>query len=85
MQVKFAAVLGAATAVLQAFVLVGLARQMVDDGICSPSSFFFLFVLGVFVVAAFLHPQVNTHTHLLKLAPHFTAPAKILSNIANRH
>ena len=58
-QVQFAAILSAIAAVLQTFVLVGLIRQMVDNGICAPQSFFFLFVVGIFVLAAVLHPQVS--------------------------
>ena len=61
-QVQFAAVLSAVTAVLQTFVMVGLVRQMVDNGVCSPQSFFFLFVMGVFVLAAILHPQVQLNS-----------------------
>ena len=39
-------------------VLVGLLKQASENGFCSVTTVFLCFVAGVFVVSAFLHPQV---------------------------
>lgn len=38
-------------------VMVGIVIQMMDDGILSPSSLFFLAVSGQVIVTGLLHPQ----------------------------
>lgn len=38
-------------------VLVGLFKQIVESNFCSMTAGFFLFVVGVFLLAALLHPQ----------------------------
>ena len=39
-------------------VLVGLLKQAAENGFCSVTTVFLCFVAGVFVLSAFLHPQV---------------------------
>lgn len=39
-------------------VLIGLVKEGVDSQFCSVTTVFFCFVAGVFVTAAFIHPQV---------------------------
>jgi hypothetical protein len=40
-------------------VIVGLLRQAASYGMCSITTLFLVFVAGVFVVSALIHPQVN--------------------------
>ena len=39
-------------------VLIGLVKEGVDSQFCSVTTVFFCFVAGVFITAAFIHPQV---------------------------
>ena len=57
LQLGIAALLSSIYAVLQMLVIVGIARQMVEDGVCSPSAIFFMFIGGTFILAALIHPQ----------------------------
>ncbi|KAH3826730.1 hypothetical protein DPMN_128640 [Dreissena polymorpha] len=41
-------------------VVVGLGLNMILEGTCSPTAIFLYFLLGVFIIAAFMHPQVGT-------------------------
>lgn len=38
-------------------VIVGLGLEMKQEGICSPTTIFMIFVVGTFVISAVLHPQ----------------------------
>ena len=41
-------------------VVVGIARQIIEDGVCSPSAIFFLSIAATFILAAIIHPQECT-------------------------
>lgn len=41
-----------------AIVLIGVIRDAVNDGLCSVTTIFIMFVASVFVISAILHPQV---------------------------
>lgn len=38
-------------------VMIGIIVQIMDDGILSPTSLFFIFVAGQIVITGLLHPQ----------------------------
>ena len=57
LQLQTALILTALYAVLQMIVLIGLIIQMVDQGWCSPTTMFFFYTVGIFLLAALLHPQ----------------------------
>ncbi|CAG5127298.1 unnamed protein product, partial [Candidula unifasciata] len=59
-QLLFAAIVSIIYAVLMMIVLVGLIRQIADYGFCSVTTIFFITVVGIFVMAAILHPQEFT-------------------------
>lgn len=42
-------------------VLIGVIQEAVDEGWCSITAIFLLFVAGVFIVATLLHPKVSTN------------------------
>jgi len=42
-------------------VMIGLVKQAVDNGFCSVTTVFIIFVAGVFVIAAFIHPKVDNY------------------------
>ncbi|XP_045180107.2 chitin synthase chs-2-like [Mercenaria mercenaria] len=56
-QLAFAAILSTIYSLAMMLVIVGLIKQIADNGICSVTTIFLCFVAGVFVVAAFVHPQ----------------------------
>ncbi|KAK3599019.1 hypothetical protein CHS0354_012497 [Potamilus streckersoni] len=56
-QLKFAVIFSTGYAVMMIIVLVGLAVHVVKNGLCSVTTIFFLYVAGVFVVSAILHPK----------------------------
>lgn len=58
LQVAIAQLLTVIYALVQMLVLVGIILQIADEGPCSPTSIFFFYVAGTFIVAALLHPQV---------------------------
>ena len=60
-QLFFSALFSVIFAILQMLVIVGISQQMSDQGICSPTSIFTLFVIGAFVLAAIIHPQEFTN------------------------
>lgn len=53
----FAAVMSCIYTMVMMLVLVGLALQMTNEGVCSPTTIFFIFMVGVFLIAGILHPQ----------------------------
>lgn len=59
LQLRFAAMVSIIYAILMMIVLVGLIRQIADYGFCSVTTIFFITIVGIFVVAAILHPQVR--------------------------
>lgn len=60
MKLKFAAVLSVMYSLIMMIVLVGLLQQGLDKGICSVTIQFTIFVGGVFLTTALLHPKVGT-------------------------
>lgn len=42
-------------------VIVGLLKEAVGAAFCSVTTFFLVFVAGVFVLSAMLHPQVKIY------------------------
>lgn len=38
-------------------VVVGLGLEMKLEGICSPTTIFMIFIVGIFIISAILHPQ----------------------------
>lgn len=56
-QILFAQILSTLYALLMLAVLVSTAIQMKEEGIWSPSVFFFVLICASFVIAAILHPQ----------------------------
>jgi len=57
-QLQFAAILSAVYSIVMMIVLIGIVLDAVQDGLCSMTTIFILFVVGVFVISAVLHPQV---------------------------
>lgn len=56
-QLRFAGVLTCIYGPVQLIVLVGIIIQMSEDGLCSPTAMFFIFVAAIFVFTAFFHPK----------------------------
>ncbi|KAK3602567.1 hypothetical protein CHS0354_021163 [Potamilus streckersoni] len=56
-QLKFAVILSIAYALVMMIVLVGLVVHMVQNGLCSITTIFFIYVAGVFLISALLHPK----------------------------
>jgi len=46
-------------------VMIGVVRDAIQDGLCSMTTIFLLFVAGVFIISAFLHPKVNKLENIL--------------------
>jgi chitin synthase len=42
--------------IVMIIVLIGIVQNAVQDGLCSMTTIFILFEVGVFVIAAVLHP-----------------------------
>ncbi|XP_046337442.2 chitin synthase chs-1-like [Haliotis rufescens] len=56
-QIAYAGILSIVYALVMTIVLVGLFKQVVESNFCSMTAGFFLFVVGVFLLSAMLHPQ----------------------------
>ncbi|XP_076459203.1 chitin synthase chs-2-like [Babylonia areolata] len=56
-QLALAGVMSIGYALLMMVVIVGLILEMKKDGICAPTTIFMIFVVGVFVVSAIMHPM----------------------------
>lgn len=50
-------------------VLIGVIRDAVEEGFCSTTTIFIMFVAGVFVVSALLHPKVRRFSYLIQSKP----------------
>ena len=59
-QLAYAAVLSTIYSLVMMLVIVGLLKQAADNGFCSVTTLFLCFVAGVFILAAFIHPQVTS-------------------------
>ncbi|VDI58932.1 chitin synthase [Mytilus galloprovincialis] len=56
-QLSYAAILSTLYSLLMMIVIVGLLKEAVGAAFCSVTTFFLVFVAGVFVLSAMLHPQ----------------------------
>lgn len=59
LQLQFAAILSSIYAIVMVIVMIGVVRDAIQDGLCSMTTIFLLFVASVFVISAILHPKVN--------------------------
>ena len=57
MQLLYAGVLAILYSLVMMLVIVGLIVQIADDGLCSITTYFFIFVVCTYLLAALLHPQ----------------------------
>ena len=67
-------------------VMIGVVRIALQEGFCSMTTIFLLFVAAVFIISAILHPKVNKLENIL-IIPHspkgeggilfFVCPSKI--------
>ncbi|VDI69671.1 Hypothetical predicted protein, partial [Mytilus galloprovincialis] len=55
--IQFAAILSSIYSLVMVIVLIGVIQEAVDEGWCSITAIFLLFVAGVFIVATLLHPK----------------------------
>jgi Na+/H+-translocating membrane pyrophosphatase len=62
-QIYVCGVLSTVYSLLMIVLLIGLAIEAKQSDFCSISTFFFGFVIGVFFLAAILHPRVRGVTH----------------------
>ncbi|KAK3593492.1 hypothetical protein CHS0354_037014 [Potamilus streckersoni] len=87
-QLTYAAILSLIYSLVMMIVIVGLLRQAAQFGWCSVTTMFLLFVAGIFVLSAFLHPQeffCLIHGFLYFLAIPSTSLLMILYSLANLH
>ena len=63
LQRSSAAIMTVGYALVQMVVLVGIILQIIDEP-CGPNAIFFYFVVGTFLLAGLLHPQVISQSVL---------------------
>ncbi|XP_076089023.1 chitin synthase chs-1-like [Mytilus galloprovincialis] len=56
-QLQFAAILSCIYGIIMMIALVGVIRDGIESGLCSVTTIFIIFVVGVFVISAILHPK----------------------------
>ncbi|XP_071150228.1 chitin synthase chs-2-like [Mytilus edulis] len=56
-QLKMAAILSCIYVIVMAIVMIGVVRDAIVEGLCSTTTIFIMFVAGVFVISAILHPK----------------------------
>jgi len=69
-------------------VVVGLGLEMKREGMCSPTTIFLVFIVGAFIISAFLHPQEFTcllHGALYFLAIPSMSMLLMIYSICNMH
>ncbi|XP_046338374.2 chitin synthase chs-2-like isoform X1 [Haliotis rufescens] len=59
-QLKVAGILSGLYALVMMLVTVGLALEMKREGYCAPTTIFMIFVVGVFIISAIMHPMELT-------------------------
>ena len=59
LQLQFAAILSCIYAIVMVIAMIGVVRNAIQDGFCSMTTIFLLFVACVFVISGILHPKVN--------------------------
>ncbi|WAR10037.1 CHS2-like protein [Mya arenaria] len=87
-QLAYAAILSTIYSLVMMLVIVGLIKQAADNGFCSVTTVFLLFVAGVFVISAFIHPQefwCILHGFLYFLAIPSMSMLLMLYSIGNLH
>jgi hypothetical protein len=50
-------------------VMIGVIRIALQEGFCSMTTMFLLFVASVFIISAILHPKVNKLENILIIPP----------------
>ncbi|XP_063411465.1 chitin synthase chs-2-like [Mytilus trossulus] len=56
-QLQMAAILSCIYVIVMVVVMIGVVRDAIVEGLCSTTTIFIMFVAGVFVISAFLHPK----------------------------
>ncbi|XP_052095529.1 chitin synthase chs-2-like isoform X2 [Mytilus californianus] len=56
-QLQYAAVLSAVYVIVMVIVMIGVIRDALNEGLCSITTILLLFVAGVFVISALVHPK----------------------------
>ncbi|XP_071149954.1 chitin synthase chs-2-like [Mytilus edulis] len=56
-QLQLAAVLSAIYVIVMMIVMIGVVKDAIEEGLCSMTTIFIIFVAGVFVVSALIHPK----------------------------
>ncbi|XP_053385767.1 chitin synthase chs-2-like [Mercenaria mercenaria] len=87
-QLAYAAILSTVYSLVMMLVIVGLIKQAADNGFCSVTTVFLCFVVGVFVIAAFVHPKelwCILHGFLYFLAIPSMSMLLMLYSIGNLH
>ncbi|XP_052079431.1 chitin synthase chs-2-like [Mytilus californianus] len=56
-QLQLAAVLSSIYVIVMMIVMIGVVKDAIDEGVCSMTTIFIIFVAGVFVVSALVHPK----------------------------
>ncbi|XP_063411463.1 chitin synthase chs-1-like [Mytilus trossulus] len=56
-QLQMAAVLSCIYVIVMVVVMIGVVRDAILEGLCSTTTIFIIFVAGVFVISAILHPK----------------------------
>ncbi|XP_063421976.1 chitin synthase chs-2-like [Mytilus trossulus] len=56
-QLQYAAVLSGVYVIVMVIVMIGVIRDALNEGLCSVTTILLLFVAGVFVISAFVHPK----------------------------
>lgn len=57
-KLRYAFVVSLVYGVLMIVVLIGILKEVFTAGLCSVTSLFLLFVVGIFFVSAVVHPKV---------------------------
>lgn len=50
--------LSAIYVIVMMIVMIGVVKDAIEEGLCSMTTIFIIFVAGVFVVSALIHPKV---------------------------
>ncbi|VDI11124.1 chitin synthase [Mytilus galloprovincialis] len=58
-QLQYAAVLSAVYVIVMVIVMIGVIRDALNEGLCSITTILLLFVAGVFVISALVHPKAS--------------------------
>ncbi|KAL3854141.1 hypothetical protein ACJMK2_013419, partial [Sinanodonta woodiana] len=87
-QLAYAAILSTAYSLVMMVVIVGLLKQAAENGFCSVTTIFLTLVAGIFVLAAFIHPQefwCIIHGFLYFLAIPSMSMLLLLYSLGNLH